>query len=132
MKVKGPGRDFGVDFGHRIGGGRVAEALRSASVASVFADRRSIGVIRAGFGRAWSAPVAGGVSGAAVKGLGCGWARVEDVSKCRRQGLVVCRATVPFEGLGARPGVTLAPASFGFAGLVVWGRVACQSETIRV
>jgi hypothetical protein len=68
MKVKGPGHDFGVDFGHRIGGGRVAEALRSASVASVFADLRSIGVIRPGFGRAGLAPAVGGVSGAAVKG----------------------------------------------------------------
>ena len=27
MKVKGARRDFGLDFGHRIGRGRVAEAL---------------------------------------------------------------------------------------------------------
>jgi hypothetical protein len=33
-----------------------------------------------------------------------------DVAKRRRQGLVVCRATLPFEGLfDARPGVALAP-----------------------
>jgi Oxidoreductase NAD-binding domain len=63
--------------------------------------------------------------------LGCGWARVEDVSKRRRQGLVVCRATLPFEGLGARPGVTLAPTSLGAAGLVFCGLAACQSETVR-
>jgi hypothetical protein len=57
--------------------------------------------------------------------VGCGWARVDDVSKRRRQGLVVCRVTCPFEGLiYARPGVTLAPT---FAGLL-----ACQSRTIRV
>src|SRR3954468_19843222 len=37
-----------------------------------------------------------------------GWARVTDVAKRRRQGLVVCRAAVPFEGLcDARPGVAL-------------------------
>ena len=41
----------------------------------------------------------------------CGWARVTDVAKCRRQGLVVCRAALPFEGCcDARPGVALAPA----------------------
>src|ERR687897_1478696 len=39
------------------------------------------------------------------------WARVTDVAKCRRQGLVVCRAALPFEGsCDARPGVALAPA----------------------
>src|SRR5258708_3273600 len=38
------------------------------------------------------------------------WARVTDVAKRRRQGLVVCRAALPFEGLfDARPGVALAP-----------------------
>src|SRR5439155_21955817 len=85
----------------------------------------------------------GGVNSAAFRGRrgrrrgrpGCcrgvlwalGWlrARVEDESKCRRQGLVVCRATLPLEGFcDARPGVTLAPAFFGVA--------ACQSRTIRV
>jgi hypothetical protein len=75
---------------------------------------------------------AGGVSGAAVKGLGCGWARVEDVSKRRCQGLVVCRATLPVEGLDARPAVTLAPTSLDPAGLVLGGRAARQSATIRV
>ena len=41
----------------------------------------------------------------------CGWARVTDVAKRRRQGLVVCRAALPFEGFcDARPGVALAPA----------------------
>jgi hypothetical protein len=41
------------------------------------------------------------------------WARVTDVAKRRRQGLVVCRAALPFEGLfDARPGVALAPALF--------------------
>ena len=132
MKVKGPGRDFGLDFGHRIGRGWVAEALRSASVASVFAERRSIGAIRRVFGRAWSAPAAGGVCGTSGERLGCGWARVEDVSKCRRQGLVVCRATLPFEGLGARPGVTLAPTFAGVGWLSFAGLAACQSETMRV
>jgi hypothetical protein len=59
MKVKGPGRDFGTNFGHRIGRGRVPEALRSASVASVFADLRSIGAIRPVFGHAWSVGAGG-------------------------------------------------------------------------
>ena len=68
MKVKGPGRDFGRDFGHRIGRGRVAEGLRSASGASVSAEWRSIGAIRPVFGRAWSVPAAGGVVGGAVSG----------------------------------------------------------------
>jgi hypothetical protein len=106
--------------------------LRSASVASVSAERRSFGAIRLVFGRARSAPAAGGVVASSGERLGCGWARVEDVSKRRRQGLVVCRATLPFEGLGARPGVTLAPTSLGPAGLGVAGLAACQSETIRV
>src|SRR5271169_3016729 len=62
----------------------------------------------------------------ALTALGFGWARVEDESKCRRQGLVVCRATLPFEGFcDARPGVTLAPTFF-------FGVAACQSRTIRV
>src|SRR5207253_3290471 len=48
--------------------------------------------------------------------LGCWRARVDDESKRRRQGLVVCRATWPLEGpLDARPGVTLAP-TFAAAG----------------
>ena len=39
----------------------------------------------------------------------CGWVRAIDVAKCRRQGLVICRAALPFEGLcDARPGVALA------------------------
>ena len=55
--------------------------------------------------------------------LGFWWARVEDESKSRRQGLVVCRVTLPFEGFcDARPGVTLAPTFFGAA--------ACQSRTV--
>ena len=29
---------------------------------------------------------------------GCGWVRVTDVAKCRRQELVACRAALPFEG----------------------------------
>ena len=132
MKVKGPGRVFGLDFGGRIGLGRVAEGLRSdfcgLGLRRTAVDR----VIRAVFGRSRLAPAAVGVVARAVKGLGWGWARVEDVSKCRRQGLVVCRATLPFEGLGARPAVTLAPASSGGAGLVFCGRAACQSQTIRV
>jgi hypothetical protein len=49
------------------------------------------------------------------------------------KGLVVCRATLPFEGqCYARPGVTLAPSSAGLAGLLLSGLAACQSETIRV
>jgi hypothetical protein len=52
------------------------------------------------------------------------WARVTDVAKRRRQGLVVCRATWPFEGPhDARPGVALAPTFLAWA--------ACQSRTVR-
>jgi hypothetical protein len=63
MKVKGPGRDFGVSFGHRIVRGCISEGVRSSLWASVLAWRRSIAVIRPVFGRAWSAPAAAGVSG---------------------------------------------------------------------
>ena len=39
-----------------------------------------------------------------------GVVRVTDVAKRRRQGLVACRAALPFEGLlDARPGVAPAP-----------------------
>jgi len=51
------------------------------------------------------------------------WARVTDVAKRRRQGLVVCRAALPFEGLlDARPFVALAPTFLACA--------ACQSRTV--
>ena len=144
MKVKGPGRDFGTSFGHRIGRGRVSEGRRSASVASVSTERLALAAIR---------PVSAGVRPGAVgaggcrrgseggERLGCGWARVEDVSKRRRQGLVVCRAMLPFEGLVMRAPLSRSrPPSLGAAGLVFSGAAgsvfaglaACQSETIRV
>ena len=51
------------------------------------------------------------------------WARVTDVAKCRRQGLVVCRAALPPVGLfDARPVVALAPTFLACA--------ACQSRTV--
>ena len=51
------------------------------------------------------------------------WARVTDVAKRRRQGLVVCRAALPSEGLfDARPFVALAPTFLACA--------ACQSRTV--
>ena len=125
MKVKGLGRSFGSVFGYRIGRGCFSEA----------ADRLLWARFRLDGGRPhdsdgfWVRGVGAGGCGRAagrrVPVVGCGWARVDDVSKRRRQGLVVCRATGPFEGLiYARPGVTLAPT---FAGLL-----ACQSRTIRV
>src|SRR4051812_17581948 len=54
------------------------------------------------------------------------WARVTDVAKCRRQGLVVCRAALPVEGCcDARPGVALAPALIAPA---AWrSRMVCAS-----
>jgi hypothetical protein len=59
------------------------------------------------------------------------WARVTDVAKRRRQGLVVCRAALPFEGLfDACPGVTLAPTSTVVAALARFVWVACQSRTV--
>ena len=50
--------------------------------------------------------------------------RVTDVAKRRRQGLVACRAALPFEGLleDARPGVAPAPP---------FGAAARQSATSR-
>ena len=63
-------------------------------------------------------------------------ARVTDVAKCRCQGLVVCRAALPFEGLlDACPGVTLAPSSDG-CGVPGWrasrGRCVCRrSRPVR-
>jgi hypothetical protein len=62
MKVKALDAISGSIFGGRIGRGWVAEGLRSASVTSVWAARRSIGVNWAVFGRAGLAPAAGGVS----------------------------------------------------------------------
>jgi hypothetical protein len=60
-----------------------------------------------------------------VDGLGFVWARVDDVSKSRRLGLVNLPRDLPFEGLiYARPNVTLAPVFFAAA--------ACQSETVRL
>jgi hypothetical protein len=54
----------------------------------------------------------------------CGWVRVTDVAKCRRQEQLACRAALPLEGLDdARSGVAPAPTSVG--------RVACQSATSR-
>jgi hypothetical protein len=51
-------------------------------------------------------------------------ARVTDVAKCRRHGLVVCRAALPFEGLfDACPGVALAPTFAAWA--------TCRSRTVR-
>ncbi len=49
--------------------------------------------------------------------------RVTDVAKRRRQGLVACRAALPFEGLlDARPGVAPAP---------LFGAVVRQSSMRR-
>jgi hypothetical protein len=71
MKVKGPRRDSGSVSGGRTGRGWVAEGLdrllwpRFGPGWAV--DRCEFAV----FGRAGLAPAAGGVSGAAVEGLGC-------------------------------------------------------------
>ena len=58
--------------------------------------------------------------------LGCVWARVDDVSKSRRQELAgLPRDVCPLEGhCYARSGVTLAPT-------LLFGAEACQSWTIR-
>ena len=88
-------------------------------------DGGSTGAMRRVFGRAASVPAGcRRVAGAAFVWDRLLWARVTDVAKRRRQGLVVCRAALPFEGLfDARPGVALAPT------FVAW--VACQSRTVR-
>ncbi len=53
------------------------------------------------------------------------WVLVTDKAKCRRQGLVVCRAALPFEGFcDARPGVAPAPTFFA-------GRDGCQPAVSR-
>ena len=106
MKVKGPGRDFGPDFGV----GSVAGGSRRGLDRLLWpwfgpggpVDRRELGGFRPrGVGAGGCRRFDGG-----DEGLGCGWARVEDVSKRRRQGLVVCRATLPFEGLVMRAPVS--------------------------
>src|SRR4051812_50132581 len=52
----------------------------------------------------------GGLAGLGLWWDRFGWARVTDEAKRRRQGLVVCRAALPFEGVcDACPGVALAP-----------------------
>ena len=95
-------------------------------MASVSAPSWAIDVIPLFFGRARSTPAADGVLACGWLGGRLVWARVDDESKRRCQGLVVCRATLPLEGFcDARPGVTLAPAFF-------FGVAACQSETIRL
>ena len=114
MKIKGLGLGFGrilrgvrqwIGRGCSSGGGQIG------SVASVWARGGSTGAMRRVFGRAASVPAGcRRVAGAAGVWDRLLWARVTDVAKRRRQGLVVCRAALPFEGLfDARPGVTLAP-----------------------
>jgi hypothetical protein len=85
-------------------------------------------------GRAASAPAVAGALGRSVRrALGCRWARVDDVSKSRRLGLVGLPRDLPFEGLiYARPGVTLAPTSAGSAAFAFAGDAACQSRTVRL
>jgi hypothetical protein len=127
MKVKGLAVNLGTNFGDGSVAGdlpRAAEGFlwrrfrpRAGGLRgfSRFLDRR---------GRRRSRPAC---CRGAFRALGFWWARVDDESKRRRQGLVVCRATLPFEGFcDARPGVTLAP-TFADAGLA-----ACQSRTVRV
>ena len=127
MKVKGSGLGsdgFWADFGHRIGRGARSEGRRSAPVGPFSAERWWTVGICLGCERVGSAPATAGVPGDGLeRALGCWWARADDVAKRRRQGLVACRAALPFEGLDARPGVTLAPTFFA--------AVACQSRTIR-
>ena len=96
---------------------------QKASCGVVFDRALATGVTQPLFGQAGSPPESAGVCQGALRALGFWWARVEDESKSRRQGLVVCRVTLPFEGFcDARPGVTLAPTFFGAP--------ACQSLTI--
>jgi hypothetical protein len=57
-----------MDFGHRIGRGRDAEGVRSASVASISAERRSIGAFGRVFGHAPSPPAVVGAVGRGVSG----------------------------------------------------------------
>ena len=62
MKVKGLGARFRLDFGHRIGRGRVSEGLQ-IGFCGVGLGRAAVGRRdSAGFGRARLAPAAGGVS----------------------------------------------------------------------
>ena len=74
--------------------------------------------------RGAGASIGGGVAPGASEWDDSVVVRVTDVAKRRRQGLVACRAALPFEGLlDARPGVAPAP-PFGDA-------VVRQSSTRR-
>jgi hypothetical protein len=102
-KSRARNRFFGASFRGHIGRGWLAEGRRSSPVASVFAGggrRARFGRFLGRRGRGRRSPASWWWAGWA---LGCGWARVDDVSKRRRQGLVVCRATLPFEGLLCAP-----------------------------
>jgi len=126
MKVKGPGTNFWVDFARRIGRGRCSEAAdRLLWRWFRLGDGRSA-QIRLFRGHAPSPSAAAGGWRSICWVVGCGWARVDDVSKRRRLGARGLPRDVALRGpCYARPGVTLAPA------LPVRGAVACQSETIR-
>ncbi len=73
--------------------------------------------------RGAGASIGGGVAPGASEWNDSVVVRVTDVAKRRRQGLVACRAALPFEGLlDARPGVPPAPP---------FGAVVRQSSTRR-
>src|SRR5271156_5436218 len=104
----------------------VALARHSADTAPA---QRCIWSIRA-FCRAGGRVLAQGSASTGGVAPGAWWwddsvvVRVTDVAKRRRQGLVACRAALPFEGLleDARPGVAPAPP---------FGAAARQSATSR-
>src|SRR5439155_9603673 len=111
MKVKSLAANLGTNFGHRIGRGSPLEGRRGPPVVlfstACLVQWRDSAAFRTGGIPRRSRPAC---CRGALRTLGFWWARVEDESKRRRQGLVVCRVTLPFEGFcDARPGVTLAP-----------------------
>jgi hypothetical protein len=78
--------------GFRSVGWPVARGLRSRRVGS----GRSVGeVIDAVFARVCVVVTVAGACRRDGERLGCRWARVTDVAKCRRQELWVCRAALP-------------------------------------
>ena len=129
MKVKGPAPGISGSYRSRAAlGGR-----QLAPVASVSAGRRSTGTIRPVFGCAGSAPAAAGVL--AESRVGVRLAGGRESMTCRRAGVWARGPAARLALRGpdyARPGVTLAPAFAGAAGLPFSGLAACQSETIRL
>jgi hypothetical protein len=128
MKIKGAGFRFGRTLRRSRPSDRSGSLVAGRQIGSCGLESGECGVDgRDGFGFRPRGVGTGALAASCRSGRYVRlfvWARADDVAKRRRQGLVVCRAASPFEGLfDARPGVTLAPA------FAAW--LACQSRTVR-